>query len=85
MEMYLLMHDVENKNIFFTMILGLEKMESDAFFNYLIQGASYVLVRNFKWVWHRNGSRHTHNIFHSFLLRSLTAFLKLVSFINNEF
>ena len=31
MEMYLLMHDVENKNIFFTMILGLEKMESDAF------------------------------------------------------
>ena len=55
MEMYLLMHDVENKNIFFTMILGLEKMESDAFFNYLIQGASYVLVRNFKWVWHKNG------------------------------
>ena len=34
--MYFLMHDVENKNIFFTMIFGLEKRESDAFFNYLI-------------------------------------------------
>ena len=67
MEMYLLMHDVENKNIFFTMILGLEKMESDAFFNYLIQGASYVLVRNFKWVWHKNGLGQVHKNFTSCL------------------
>ena len=35
MEIYFLMHDVENKNLFCIMMFGLEKSDSDVFFTNL--------------------------------------------------